>query len=87
MSLIDGEPRSTNCTALSQVQAAGRSRRGLELLMDQQPTVAVELLAEVAGIIANRLRALSDQLRLYASLTESMQREIDRLKTTGPAGR
>jgi CRP-like cAMP-binding protein len=87
MSLVDGEPRSTNCTALSQVQAAGLSRRGLELLMEQQPTVAVKLLAEVAGIIANRLRALSDQLRLYASLTESMQREIDRLKTTGPAGR
>ena len=87
MSLVDGEPRSTNCTALSPVQAAGLSRRGLELLIEQQPKVAAKLLAEVASIIANRLRALSDQLRLYASLTESMQREIDRLKKANPFGR
>ena len=87
MSLVDGEPRSTNCTALSPVQAAGLSRRGLELLIEQQPKVAAKLLAEVASIIANRLRALSDQLRLYSSLTESMQREIDRLKKANPFGR
>ena len=87
MSLVDGEPRSTNCTALSPVQAAGLSRRGLELLIEQQPKVAAKLLAEVASIIANRLRALSDQLRLYASLTESMQREIERLKKANPFGR
>ena len=87
MSLVDGEPRSTNCTALSAVQAAGLSRSGLEILMEQQPKVAAKLLAEVAGIIANRLRALSDQLRLYASLTESMQREIERLKKANPFGR
>ena len=48
--------------------------------MAQQPQVAAKLLAEVASIIANRLRALSEQLRLYAQLTASMQREIDRLK-------
>ena len=87
MSLVDGEPRSTNCTALSAVQAAGLSRSGLELLIEQQPKVAAKLLAEVASIIANRLRALSDQLRLYASLTESMQREIERLKKANPFGR
>ena len=87
MSLVDGEPRSTNCTALSPVQAAGLSRSGLELLIEQQPKVAAKLLAEVASIIANRLRALSDQLRLYASLTESMQREIERLKKANPFGR
>ncbi|HET9820875.1 MAG TPA: cyclic nucleotide-binding domain-containing protein [Burkholderiaceae bacterium] len=80
MSLIDGEPRSSNVTALSPVQVAGLSRKGLELVIDQQPRVAAKLLAEVAGIIANRLRALSDQLRMYAQLTESQQREIDRLR-------
>ena len=80
MSLLDGEPRSTECTAISAVQAAGLSRQGLDQLMAQQPQVAAKLLAEVASIIANRLRALSEQLRLYAQLTASMQREIDRLK-------
>ncbi len=80
MSLLDGEPRSTECTAISAVQAAGLSRQGLDQLMAQQPQVAAKLLAEVASIIANRLRALSEQLRLYGQLTASMQREIDRLK-------
>ena len=80
MSLLDGEPRSTQCTALSAVQCAGLSRQGLDLLIVQRPQVAARLLAEVGSIIANRLRALSDQLRLYGQLTASMQREIDRLK-------
>lgn len=82
MSLLDGEPRSTECTALSPVQCAGLSRQGLDRLIDQQPKVAAKLLAEVASIIANRLRALSDQLRLYAQLTATMQAEIERLKAT-----
>ena len=80
MSLLDGEPRSTQCTAISPVQCAGLSRQGLDQLIVQQPLVAARLLAEVASIIANRLRALSDQLRLYGQITASMQREIDRLK-------
>jgi CRP/FNR family transcriptional regulator, cyclic AMP receptor protein len=81
MALIDGEPRSTECTALSAVQCAGLSRQGLDLLLAQHPQVAAKLMAEVASIIANRLRALSDQLHLYGQLTASMQREIDRLKS------
>jgi CRP/FNR family cyclic AMP-dependent transcriptional regulator len=80
MALLDGEPRSTNCTAVSPVQCAGLSRQGLDRLLTQQPLVAARLLAEVASIIANRLRALSEQLRLYAQLTASKQQEIDRLK-------
>ncbi len=83
MSLLDGEPRSTQCTAISPVQCAGLSREGLDRLILQRPLVAARLLAEVGSIIANRLRALSDQLRLYAQLTASMQREIDRLKARG----
>lgn len=83
MSLLDGEPRSTQCTAISAVQCAGLSRQGLDLLIVQRPLVAARLLAEVGSIIANRLRALSEQLRLYGQLTASMQREIDRLKARG----
>ena len=40
------------------------------------------LLADVGSIIANQLRALSDQLRQYAQLTATMQAEIERLKAT-----
>jgi len=83
MALLDGQPRSTHCTALSPVQAAGLSRAGLDALIERQPRVAARLLAEIGSIIANRLRALSDQLRIYARLAESQQREIARLKN-GP---
>ena len=86
MALLDGEPRSTECTALSPVQCAGLSRQGLDQLLALHPQVAAKLLAEVASIIANRLRALSDQLRLYGRLTASMQGEIDRLRARA-AGR
>ena len=86
MALLDGEPRSTECTALSPVQCAGLSRLGLDQLLALHPQVAAKLLAEVASIIANRLRALSDQLRLYGRLTASMQGEIDRLRARA-AGR
>jgi CRP-like cAMP-binding protein len=65
---------------VSPVRCAGLSRQGLDQLLTQQPLVAARLLAEVASIIANRLRALSEQLRLYAQLTASKQQEIDRLK-------
>jgi CRP-like cAMP-binding protein len=80
MALLDGQPRSTHCTALSEVQAAGLSRAGLDALLQRQPRVAARLLAEVGCIVSNRLRALSDQLRIYARLAESLQREIDRLR-------
>ena len=86
MALLDGEPRSTNCIAVSAVQAAGLSRQGLDQLVANHPQVAAKLLAEVAAIIASRLRALSEQLRLYAQLTTTMQAEIDRLKARA-AGR
>lgn len=84
MALLDGEPRSTNCTAISPVQAAGLSRKGIEWLTAQHPAVATKLFAELATIIANRLRALSEQLRLYAQLLDTKQREIDRLKGLTP---
>jgi CRP/FNR family transcriptional regulator, cyclic AMP receptor protein len=86
MALLDGQPRSTHCSALSAVQAAGLSRAGLDALLQSQPRVAARLLAEVGCIVSNRLRALSDQLRIYARLAESQQREIARLKG-GSAGR
>jgi CRP-like cAMP-binding protein len=80
MALLDGQPRSTHCTALSEVQAAGLSRAGLDALIQSRPRVAARLLAEVGCIVSNRLRALSDQLRIYARLADSQQREIARLK-------
>jgi CRP-like cAMP-binding protein len=68
MALLDGAPRSATCTAMSDVQAAGLARRGLERLIDEHPRVAAKLLVVLAQHMAERLRALDDQLRLYGQL-------------------
>lgn len=80
MALLDGAPRSATCTAVSTVQAAGLSRQGLERLIADHPQVAVKLLIGLASRIAERLRALADQLRVYAQLTARQQAEIDALR-------
>lgn len=68
MALIDGSPRSASCTAMSAVSAAGLSRRGLEILLDEHPRVAARLMVGLTQRIAERLRALSQQLHLMAKI-------------------
>lgn len=84
MALLDGAPRSASCTTVSAVQAAGLSRRGLEALIDHHPRTAAKLLVGLGARIAERLRALGDQLQIYAALVEDQQREIERWRSTGP---
>lgn len=80
MALLDGAPRSASCTAVSAVRAAGLSRRGLELLIDEHPTAAARLMAGLGQRIADRLRAMGEQLQLYAQINANLQRELNALK-------
>jgi CRP/FNR family transcriptional regulator, cyclic AMP receptor protein len=80
MGLLDGSPRSTTCTTISPVQAAGFSRRGLELLVEQHPAVGARLVVGLSRRIAERLRALGEQLQIYAQLAASLQAEVARLR-------
>lgn len=77
MAMLDGAPRSASCTSVSAVQAAGMSRLGLERLLEQQPRVAAKLLALLAHITSERLRALNEQLFLYAQLNAHLREQID----------
>lgn len=70
MTLLDGAPRSATCTAMSEVQAAGLTRRGLERLIDEHPRVAARLMVVLAQHMGERLRALDEQLRLWGELTQ-----------------
>ena len=81
MGLLDGAPRSATCRAVSEVQAAGLSRHDLQRLIDEHPKTAARLLVAISQRIGDRLRAMGEQLRLYARLTAAQQVEIDRLKT------
>ncbi len=69
MALLDGAPRSATCTAMSAVQAAGLAQRGLERLIEEHPRVAAKLMVLLAQHMAERLRALDDQLRLYGQIS------------------
>jgi CRP/FNR family cyclic AMP-dependent transcriptional regulator len=80
MSLFDGAPRSATCTAVSAVQAAGLARRGLERLVAEHPVVAAKLMAGMAQQMADRLRAVGDQLQVYAQLNDSLRDELDQLR-------
>jgi CRP/FNR family transcriptional regulator, cyclic AMP receptor protein len=80
MGLIDGAPRSTTCQAASAIEAAGLSRKALELMIEEHPRVAARLLVALTKRLADRLRAMNGQLQLYAQLSGTMQAEITRLK-------
>ena len=76
MAMLDGAPRSASCTSVSAVQAAGLSRLGLERLLEQQPRVAAKLLAMLAHVTSDRLRALNEQLGLYAQLNAQLHADL-----------
>jgi CRP/FNR family transcriptional regulator, cyclic AMP receptor protein len=80
MGLLDGSPRSATCIASTPVQAGGLSRKALERLIDDHPRVGAKLMVGLSKRLADRLRALSDQLHIYAQLTGSLQQELDTLR-------
>lgn len=82
MGLVDGEPRSASCTAVTTLRAAILTRAALNELLDQNPRTAAKLLMAISLRIAERMRDSSDKLRMYAQLTQAMQQEIDRLMPT-----
>jgi CRP-like cAMP-binding protein len=80
MSMLDGARRSAHCTALSAVRAAGLSRRGFEILLDEHSQVGAKFVVWLAQRIAERLRALSQQLHIYAQLNGQLQAEVAQLR-------
>jgi CRP/FNR family transcriptional regulator, cyclic AMP receptor protein len=83
MGLLDGSPRSSTCSAATPIQAAGLTRRALEQLIEQQPRAGARLMIALTNRMSERLRAMSDQLRLYASITPV---DAPTVKLTIPAG-
>ncbi|MBU6258759.1 MAG: cyclic nucleotide-binding domain-containing protein [Burkholderiales bacterium] len=71
MGLLDGAPRSTTCTALAPVQAAVLTRGALEQLLEENPRVAAKLMIALAKRMADRLRALGEQIGIYASIASA----------------
>lgn len=83
VALLDGQPRSAQCTALSPVRAAGLTRAALQRLLDEHPKVAAKLMIALVQRITERVRGMGQQLQMYGELTASLQAELDRLRGTG----
>jgi CRP/FNR family cyclic AMP-dependent transcriptional regulator len=62
MSMLDGEPRSASCRALSVVEAAVLTRGAVGGLVSSHPAVAAKLLVKLTQLLAQRLRNISSQL-------------------------
>lgn len=82
MSLLDGSARLTSCVASTALLCATLSRAALEKLTEQEPRTAAKLLLAISTRIAERLRDVTDKVRLYSDLVQVMQQEIDHLMPT-----
>jgi CRP-like cAMP-binding protein len=82
LALLDGSPRSASCTAITPVSAAALSAAGMQRLLEQHPLVAAKLAIYIARSAGDRLRSLSEQLRIYDQLTARLQLEVDQLRAS-----
>ncbi len=79
MGLLDGEPRSASCTAMTNVRCAILTRAALAQLVRDDPRTAAKLMMAISLRIAERMRESQEKLKLYAQLTQAMQEEINAL--------
>ncbi|MBX3654960.1 MAG: cyclic nucleotide-binding domain-containing protein [Ramlibacter sp.] len=79
MGLLDGEPRSASCTAISDLRCAILTREALNQLLEDDPSTAAKLMMAISLRIAERMRESADKLKLYVQLTQAMQEEINSL--------
>lgn len=80
MSLLDGEPRSVSCRAVTRIEAGGLSREALERLLRENPAVGARLMTAVAKRLADRLRAAGDQLRMYSHIVGDLKTRLHALE-------
>ena len=62
MSMLDGEPRFSTCTAIETVECGVLTRSAIARLIREQPAVGAKLLVQLTQLLAHRLRATTTQL-------------------------
>ena len=77
MGLIDGQARLSSCTATSDIHCAILSREALKTLSMEDPRTAAKLMFAVSLRIADRLREMTEKLKMYSQLVEAMQQELN----------
>jgi CRP/FNR family cyclic AMP-dependent transcriptional regulator len=62
MSMLEGEPRYTTCTAIDAVEIGIMTRAAIARLIHDHPAVGAKLLVKLTQLLARRLRNTSNQL-------------------------
>ena len=76
MGVLDGSPRSANCTAITQIYVAVLSRTALMRLIKNEPRVGARLLLAISKRMADRLRETTRKLRTFTQMNKALQQEL-----------
>lgn len=92
MGMLDGAPRSANCTAVTDVAAAILTRTALMRLLKDDPALGSRLLLAITKRLSDHLRETTRKLRTFAQMNRALQHELvtvmnRRVGPSGPAGR
>ena len=77
MGLGDQAARSATCTATTDLALGVLTRRALDRMIDEQPTVAARLLLLMAKHIADHLREANRKLQAMTSVSSALQQELE----------
>jgi CRP/FNR family transcriptional regulator, cyclic AMP receptor protein len=88
ISLIDGQPRSANVVANTDMLLATLSRSSLTRLLRDHPDIACKVLLAICSRLSSRVREGNAKMRSYARLVEIMQEELqDQIVRSGTLAR
>lgn len=88
LGLVDGEPRSATCRAVTDVAAAVLTRTALMRLLKDDPSVGARLLLAITKRMADRLRETTRKLKNFARMNLALQQELTAMigRTSYPDG-
>jgi CRP/FNR family transcriptional regulator, cyclic AMP receptor protein len=76
LSLMDGGVRSLTCTASGSTRCATLTKRMLQNMAQNHPEVATKLMSIIFIGVSVRLRDLTEKLKRYVRLNETMNEEL-----------
>lgn len=76
LSLMDGGARSLSCTASGDTRCAVLTKRMLQNMAKDHPEVATKLMSIIFIGVSVRLRDLTEKLKRYVRLNQSMSEEL-----------
>ena len=77
MGVLDGQPRSATCTAMTDVVVAVLTRTSLMRLMKEHPPIGARFLLALSKRMADHLRETTRKLKTFAQMNETLRQELD----------